>query len=189
MDKCFRGFGFCLTSRGSAVRTRVLPPSKSRKSGTFLCPYTSFLFYFRRLNKDSVMFDETKKYKNSGHFFFKKGDNLLAVSKDVPELPGVYYIVKLARGKISLVYIGKSGTINQDGAFKEQLLKGRINNKQDGVKRQTCFEENIAAENIDALDIYWFVTMDKMHNDLPGYVEGILMQRYFEIHGTLPRSA
>ena len=34
------------------------------------------------------MFNETKKYKNSGHFFFKKGDSLLEVSKDVPELPG-----------------------------------------------------------------------------------------------------
>ena len=132
------------------------------------------------------MFDETNKYKSNGHFFFKKGDDLFASSKDVPELPGVYYIVKLARGKIDLVYIGKSGTINQCGDFKDQLLKGRINNKQDGMKCQIYFEQKIAAENIDALDIYWFVTMGNKHNDLPGYVEGLLMQRYFEVHGTLP---
>ncbi|MBL0053017.1 MAG: hypothetical protein IPP29_16660 [Bacteroidetes bacterium] len=31
-------------------------------------------------------------------------------------------------------------------------------------------------KNIDGLDIYWFVTMDKTNNDLPGYVEGLLMQ-------------
>ena len=58
------------------------------------------------------MFDETKKYKNNGHFFFKKGNQLSEVSKGVPELPGVYYIVRLAKGRVELVYIGKSGTIS-----------------------------------------------------------------------------
>jgi hypothetical protein len=57
------------------------------------------------------MFDETNKYKNSGNFFFEKGDQLSEVSKQVPEEPGVYYILKLAKGKVELVYIGKSGTL------------------------------------------------------------------------------
>jgi len=56
------------------------------------------------------MFDEIKKYKNYGHFFFKRGGNLKQVSKSVPDLPGVYYIVRLFKGKIELVYIDKSGT-------------------------------------------------------------------------------
>ncbi|MCX6250554.1 MAG: hypothetical protein NTX61_07375 [Bacteroidetes bacterium] len=132
------------------------------------------------------MFDETKKYKNSGHFFFQKEDKLLDVSSLVPELPGVYYILRLAKGKIDLVYIGKSGTINQSGTFKEQLLRGRINNKQEGMKRQEFFDKKLVEEKIDGLDIYWFVTMDKTNNDLPGFVEGLLMQRYFEVHGKLP---
>lgn len=132
------------------------------------------------------MFDETKKYKNNGHFFFKKGDKLIEVSKNVPDLPGVYYIIRLSKGKIDLVYIGKSGTINESGIFMDQLLKGRINNKSNGIKRQEYFEEKIIEENIDGLDIYWYVTMDKTNNDLPGYVEGILMQRYFDVHGILP---
>ncbi|MBL7111061.1 MAG: hypothetical protein ISS19_03885 [Bacteroidales bacterium] len=132
------------------------------------------------------MFDEIKKYKNNGHFFYKKGDRLAEASKDVPELPGVYYIIRLARGRVELVYIGKSGTITQSGQFKEQLLKGRINNKQDGMKRQDFFDKKMMAENIDGLDIYWFVTMDKSNNDLPAFVEGLLMQRFFEINGKLP---
>jgi hypothetical protein len=131
------------------------------------------------------MFDETKKYKNNGHFFFKKGDRLIDVSKDVPELPGIYYIIRLSKGKVDLVYIGKSGTMNQSGIFKDQLLRGRINNKCDGMKRQQYFEQKILQEKISGLDIYWFVTMDKNNNDLPGYVEGLLMQRYFDIHGKL----
>jgi hypothetical protein len=131
------------------------------------------------------MFDETKKYRHNGHFFFKRGDRLSEVSKNVPELPGVYYVIQLAKGRVELVYIGKSGTITQSGRFKEQLLKGRINNKQDGMKRQEFFDKKMIEENIDGLDIYWFVTMDKSNNDLPGYVEGLLIQRYFEVQGRL----
>jgi hypothetical protein len=132
------------------------------------------------------MFNETRKYKNNGHFFFKKGNQLSEVSKNVPELPGVYYIVRLAKGKVELVYIGKSGTITQSGQFKDQLLRGRINNKQDGMKWQEFFDKKMMEENIDGLDIYWFVTMDKSNNDLPGYVEGLLIQRFFEVQGRLP---
>lgn len=132
------------------------------------------------------MFDETKKYKNNGHFFFKKGNNLKEVSKNVPDLLGVYYIVRLSRGGIELVYIGKSSPIKQDGQFMEQGLNGCLNNKQEGVKRQVFFESKILKENIDALDIYWFVTFDTKHNDLPGFVEGLLIQRFFEIYGRLP---
>jgi hypothetical protein len=132
------------------------------------------------------MFDETEKYVNQGHFFFKKGNNLKEVSQDVPNLPGVYYILRLARGRVDLVYIGKSGTINQKGTFKDQLLKGGINNKQDDTPGQIFFNEKMTTENIDGLDIYWFVTVDEQNNDLPSYVEGLLMQRYYEIYGELP---
>ncbi|MBL0310486.1 MAG: hypothetical protein IPP77_12670 [Bacteroidetes bacterium] len=133
------------------------------------------------------MFDETKKYKTQGHFFFKKGNSLKEQSRDVPELPGVYYILCLAQGKVDLVYIGKSGTVLQSGKFKNQQLQGRINNKQDGMKRQEYFEDKMTDENMDGLDIYWFVTMDKTNHDLPGYVEGVLMRRYFDVNGKLPQ--
>ena len=76
------------------------------------------------------MFSETKKYKQTGHFFFKKGDTLSVVSKDVPKLPGIYYIIKLAKESNNLMYIGKSGTMHQNGTFGSQMLKKRINNKQ-----------------------------------------------------------
>ena len=132
------------------------------------------------------MFDEIKKYKNNGHFFFKNGDDLKQVSKSVPDLPGVYYIVRLSKGRIELVYIGKSGTIQQNGQFKDQGLQVRLNNKQEGLESQDFFESRILKENIDALDIYWFVTFDAKTYDLPGFVEGLLMQRFFEVYGRLP---
>jgi hypothetical protein len=82
------------------------------------------------------MFDETKKYKNNGHFFFKKGDNLKQLSNGVPDLPGVYYIVRLSKGRIEIVYIGKSGTMQQNGQIKDQGLQSWLNNKQEGIQRQ-----------------------------------------------------
>ena len=127
-----------------------------------------------------------RNIKTTDISFLARGERLIDVSKDVPELPGIYYIFRLAKGKIDLVYIGKSGTINQSGIFKDQLLKGRVNNKSNGMKRQQYFEQKMVEENIEGLDIYWFITMDKNNNDLPGYVEGLLMQRYFDMHGKLP---
>jgi hypothetical protein len=132
------------------------------------------------------MFDEVKKYKNNGHFFFLPGSSLGVVSKDVPDEPGVYIIYRLAKDRLDLVYIGKSGTVTQNGRFKEQLLRSRINNKQEGIKRQKFFDKKMKYEKIDGLDIYWYVTFDKNHKDLPGYVEGLIMQRYFDVHGELP---
>lgn len=131
------------------------------------------------------MFDELKKYKTNGHFFFEKGNTLSQVC-NAPEQPGVYYILMLRKGKIQLVYIGSSGTINQKGKFSTQLLRSRLNNKQDGRKRQPFFEEVMLENEIDALDIYWFVTFDEKRQHIPAYVEALLLQKHFDIYGCLP---
>jgi hypothetical protein len=132
------------------------------------------------------MFDELKIYKNNGHFFFKPGQKLSDVC-NAPEKPGVYIIYQLRKGKVELVYIGASGTINQKGKFSKQLLKGRlINGKQDGIPRQNYFEQNMLIYDIDALDIYWWVTFDEDNQHIPACIEGILLQRYFDINSSLP---
>jgi hypothetical protein len=132
------------------------------------------------------MFEFVTKYKNQGHFFFKMNDDLLEVTKDVPDEPGVYYIFSLSRGNIDLVYVSRSGILKQNGTFKPPLLRAHINSKTEGMSAQDNFFRKMVEEDIEALDIYWFVTMDKDHYDLPGYVEGMIMQRYFEMYGTLP---
>ena len=126
------------------------------------------------------MFDETKKYKNNGHFFFRKGNNLELVSKEVPELPGVYYIFRLARGSVDLVYTGKSGITKQGIHSNASLLKQTINGQQEFL------DGKMSKGDIDGLDIYWFVTIDAVHHDLPAYVEGLILQRIFDVQGRLP---
>ena len=127
------------------------------------------------------MFDELRKYQKNDHFFLKKGDLLSAVSKDVPEMPGVYYVIKLAQGGIELVYIGKSGMINDDDPFKSQLLRSSI------IKQQLFFAQKFVDENIEGLDIYWFVTFAGKNKDLPSFVEGQIMQRFYDQFGRMPK--
>ena len=132
------------------------------------------------------MFQELDKYKNKGHFFYTKDDLLSEQSKDVPNLPGVYLVYRLAGGKIDIVYIGKSGTIQQNGKPKDQGLRKRLNNTHQGLNRQDYFNKKIEEENIEALDIYWYVTFDNDYRDLPSFVEGLLIQKYFDLYGQLP---
>ena len=126
------------------------------------------------------MFDELYKYKKNGHFFFKKGNKLVEVGKEVPELPGVYYIIRLANDRVELVYIGKSGIKNPSGKNKTALLKQSI------TLQQEFLDIKMSEATIDALDIYWFVTFDKDHHDLPEYLLGLIIQTYFDVYGRLP---
>ncbi|MEA3443396.1 MAG: hypothetical protein U9R19_01575 [Bacteroidota bacterium] len=132
------------------------------------------------------MFDELKKYKNHGHFFFKPGDTLEDESKDVSDLPGVYYIIRLAGGKVELVYIGKSGSTKLKGKLKLSGLRNSINNKEEDLIGQDYFDKKFREKNIDAVDIYWFVTFNDSCRDLPGYVEGLIKQFYYKVYGCLP---
>src|SRR5699024_3507623 len=117
--------------------------------------------------------DETRKYENNGHFFFNPGDTLSKASAEVPNEAGVFIIYRLARGSIDLVYIEQSG-------FGSSLLNDQINTYQE------YFDQKMSAEGIEVLDIYWYVTYNQNHQDVPDYVKGLLMQRYYEIYGDMP---
>lgn len=132
------------------------------------------------------MFPQLKKYKKKGHFFFRSGDTLTELTSDIPNLPGVYYIVKLAAGKIDIVYIGKAGTARTDGSITTEGLQRHLNMEQNGLNRQALFETKIDVESIDALDVYWFVTFDENRQDLPAYVEASILQDYYTVYRRLP---
>ena len=58
------------------------------------------------------MFDELKNYKNNGHFFFKSGNSLRDVSKDVPDLPGVYRdLPEYVEGLIMQIHFERYGSL------------------------------------------------------------------------------
>jgi hypothetical protein len=132
------------------------------------------------------MFDEVQKYKHKDHFFFKPNDSL-SKKCNAPDEPGVFIIMALASGNVDLVYIGAAGTIQQNGIFKDQFLYSLINGRHGGMRTEDFFKMKMLAEEIEALDIYWYVTFDDRIRDLPGYVVALIMQRHFDIHCSLPR--
>lgn len=62
-----------------------------------------------------MMFDELKKYKNNGHFFFTPSDNLASVCNAPAKHSDIYCIYALQKGKVNLIYIGISGRQGVDG--------------------------------------------------------------------------
>ena len=54
------------------------------------------------------MFDGLNKYK-SDHFFLNLNDNLMLVCNAPTDKSGVYIVYALAKGKIDLIYVGRSG--------------------------------------------------------------------------------
>lgn len=130
------------------------------------------------------MFDELNKYQNHDHFFFQKGQSLAEVSANVPDKMGVFYIFRLANGGISMVCIGKPGNMTKvgDSGSSEKSLREEFSSR----KLEKFFESKINKEKIDGLDIYWFVTVDGKHKDLPKNVEKILKTRHVNDFGELP---
>lgn len=136
------------------------------------------------------MFDELDKYKSNGHFFFNAGIDLGSVCNAPKDGIGVYLVYALKDGYIELVYIGSSGKIQQNG--RKKLRKGGIydrlvNGKQFDKPRRQSWREKLLKEGIEALDVYWYQTFDENNSDIPATIEGLILQRHFDVYGRLPK--
>ncbi len=107
-----------------------------------------------------------KKYKEDhGSFAFNGHDNLKLVCCAPNKKAGVYLFYDITNGHRSLIYIGCSGLINNDGTLsirKTPLggIRARIvNGHQFGkVKRYESLPLQMKIDNISILEIHWFVT-------------------------------
>lgn len=140
------------------------------------------------------MFNELTRYKHKGQFFFKLSDSLSKVCNAPSDKSGIYLVYALKNGKLELVYIGRSGRVKKDGSIfirKAGLggIKDRIvNGHQFGkIPRRISWKRQIELENIEALDIYWFVTYDDEKNDCPRIIENNLLNIHSRTLGMLPR--
>ena len=135
------------------------------------------------------MFDELKKYKNNNHFFFDGDEPLGKVCNAPKNASGVYVVYALRKGKVRIIYIGSSGKMQQNGKMKHRaggLYDRIVNGKQFDKPRRMSWLEKLTDEQIDALDIYWYETINGKTNDIPAYTEAILIQKHYEIYGCLP---
>jgi len=137
------------------------------------------------------MFDDLDKYTQKNHFFFTATDLLENVCNAPVNKNGVYIIYELKNGRVDLIYIGSSGKILSNGVIKTRIggIRDRIiNGHQFGkVQRKKSWPVKMLSENIDALDIYWWITYDESFKDCPMKVEDILLNKYLSIYGRLPK--
>ncbi|MDE7074256.1 MAG: hypothetical protein K2O69_04305 [Odoribacter sp.] len=119
------------------------------------------------------------KYLKTGNCTFRIGDSLRNQTGNIPSgAHGVYKIYANSKDG-ELLYIGKSGTFQCCGSFKAQDLKGRLNNKQEGMRREEFFTKELSGNpNIKMLYIEWFIIDSKQY--LPGYYEAVLIQEYYQ---------
>ena len=82
-----------------------------------------------------------------------------------------------------IVYIGKNGTLNNDGFFGNHTLNKRI--MQGKIKSKWLVNNNFK--------VYWFITIlrsevDIIPNDIPTVVECDLLKKFFELEKKLPKN-
>ena len=133
------------------------------------------------------MFDELNKYKENGHFFFRKKDNLRDVCNAPTDKSGVFIVYALVGGRVKLVFIGRSGEVKDGNIFIRKsglggLKDSIVNGTFFGVPRHKGWKAEMKKNKIDALDIYWFVTHNEEYTDCPKQLEKELLQIYFDTY-------
>ncbi len=132
--------------------------------------------------------EQLKQHGTHGSFTFKgdssEWDSTVREHFRTRELPRPSYGVYLVRNKSTreVIYIGKSGTMCQNGTFKDQDMQRRLVNKEKGERRQVIFGQRVAKHG-ELLIEYVILRSREL---LPGYLEGHMLQAYFRDYGRLP---
>lgn len=118
------------------------------------------------------------EYINKDFCSYKPGMSLKEQTRSIPNKYGVYIFRKNTR-KGEILYIGKSGTIKQDGHYKRQNLNKRINGKSSAqTQRERWFLDKFQEDpSMKIIYIEWYELDEEKF--LPGYVESCLLQKFF----------
>lgn len=55
------------------------------------------------------------------------------------------------------------------------------------MPRRISWQRQIEFENIEALDVYWYVTHNDKFSDCPRKLENKLLQKHYVLYGRLPK--
>jgi hypothetical protein len=120
---------------------------------------------------------EPPKYIEHDHFFFKADDELEDVCNAPKDKDGVFKVIELRNGKVTLVFLGFS---KANGLYDE-IVNGLHYDKN---PRKLGWSYQLLKDRTDAIDIYWYVTPP---TDIPKKVQTELIRGFFEDYGRLPK--
>lgn len=135
------------------------------------------------------MFPELAKYTTKGHFVFHVTDRLSDVCNAPADKSGVYLVYGKRKNKPELLYVGISGGRGANGKIlpRKGGIRDRIlNSKQFGDRRKITWPAKMKEQEIEVLDIYWYITWDTLIKDFPREVEVLLLKKNRELTGRLP---
>jgi hypothetical protein len=95
---------------------------------------------------------------------------------------GIYAICNSDNHQI--LYIGKGGTIQNNGTFKNQNINGRLKAARGTYNNSYLYFQNIMTEN--TLNSLIFLVIYSNTNNPPAYIESISLRHYLNQNNCLP---
>ena len=132
-----------------------------------------------------------EEYKIShiyGTFELKKDEiiNEIIKKNKVPNSYGIYIIYSIENLSKNIIYIGRAGTMINDGTLKSQGISNRLKNRQNKLSRKTYFQNVIEEYRYNKLEFLWITTFDENHQEIPSFSESKMIQAYFNQNKELP---
>lgn len=137
------------------------------------------------------MYKELTKFKTSKSFQFGTEDSLETACNAPENGNGVFLVYDIKGEEKELIMVGSTGTIQNDGTLKSKSggLYDKIVNGHQFAKtgRKYSWPAQMKLEKIDALEVYWYETFNAKNKFIPTYVEGLVLQKFLDETGKLPR--
>jgi len=122
------------------------------------------------------MLQEPKEYFEWDHFFFQPGDDLEKVCNAPKDKKGVFKVIELRKGRLSLVYVG----FTDDNLFDE-IVYGLHHNKN---PRRLGWIYQIMKDETEVLDVYWYAISPEVE---PKMAWKDMLQRYIQQTNKAPK--
>jgi len=137
------------------------------------------------------MYKELENFEVKGNFAYTQNDSLEEVCNASESGSGVFIVYAINGADKELIMVGSTGTVQNDGTLKSKNggLHDKIVNGHQFAKtgRKYSWPAQMKLENIEALEIFWYVTFNNDVKLIPTFIEGKILQNFLDENRKLPR--
>jgi len=164
-----------------------VPKSAARRAGPLLRKARRDRSEAGVMTLKSAIESARTRFANNGRFSLLPDESIDEVVRreNVPNARGIYIIFRCDDLDRPL-YIGRAGTIETSGSWKNQGLRERLTKKQERKPRHEFFCKLMADKGLAGLTFLWFVTHDQNSRIIPALAEMELLQAHYDTCGCLP---